>query len=65
MALVQIVWSNARPEWKQLFGGKPHTIGSLHMDNFSVVEELAQQQQDVSQPLQRAVPSHSAALATT
>lgn len=65
MVPVQIVWSNARPEWKQVFGGKPHTIGSLHTDNFSVVEELAQQQHDVSQPLQRAVPGHSAALATT
>jgi hypothetical protein len=65
VVLVQMVWSNARPEWKQVFGGKPHTIGSLHMNNFSVVEELAQQQQDVSQPLQRAVPGHSAALATT
>ena len=62
---MQLVWSRARPEWDRVFGGQPHTVGSLHMDNLSVVEELPQQRHAVDHPLHRAVPGHSVALAMT
>lgn len=36
---VQLSWSKDRPEWQGVFGGKPHSIGVVHMTNFSVHDE--------------------------
>ena len=63
--LMQLAWSHARPEWAAVFGGKPHTIGTLSMNNVSVVEEIMQPQRTVSSPLRTGVSSRSVALATT
>jgi hypothetical protein len=61
---MQLAWSRARPEWKGVFGGKPHTIGTLQMNNISIVDEVPQQQSD-SEPLQQGVPSQNVVLLAT
>jgi len=33
---MQVSWSEDRPEWRGIFGGKAHTIQSLVMNNFTV-----------------------------
>ena len=63
--LMQMAWSDARPEWEGVLGGEPHTVGLLHMNNFSVVEELPQHHIHVDQPSQHEVPSHHVALLAT
>lgn len=40
MCVLQLSWSRARPEWRSVFGGEPHSVGSLHMSNFSVVDDM-------------------------
>lgn len=35
---MQVSWSKDRPEWRGIFGGKPHSIQSLVMTDFSVID---------------------------
>lgn len=35
---MQVSWSEDRPEWRGIFGGKAHTIQSLVMNNFTVID---------------------------
>lgn len=38
---MQVSWSEDRPEWREIFGGKAHTIQSLVMNNFTVSDAAA------------------------